>query len=434
MKYPLFKVHVNIDSALTHVRNVLESGFINEGEQVNALTKLMQERLETTDLALVNSCTSALTLALKLYNVEHGDSVVSTPMTCIATNCPIVTNGAGIVWADVDPTTGCTDPASLDKILSSSKKIKAVVVVAWAGNPPDMKSLSSTCRRYNVPLILDAAHAFGATIDGRQIHEFADVTCYSLQAIKHITTGDGGIIVTKQWIDDARKLKWFGIDRDAAKDEKGNWKGQRWEVDVLEAGYKFAMNNISAAIGLSQMSYIDYILDTHKANAKLYDELFKYCRYVEPLRRVKGSQSSHWVYSMMVNEGIDRDRLVSDLNDVGVNAGLVHVPNDNYTCFDEFRQNLPGVREFERRQFSIPVGWWLQKFDVEAIHVEVIKACEKQTGENRFKPDNPQRLARTFSSDLQSARDAMKLLGTGKLATEIKREGPRSYSVKVDKE
>ena len=108
--------------------------------------------------------------------------------------------------------------------------------VAWAGTPCDLDALDALAKRRGVPVIHDAAHAFGATWEGRPLSDFADYTCYSFQAIKHLSCGDGGAIVCRD--PDkfvlARKLKWFGYDRDAHKDEKGDWKGQAWSADIDE--------------------------------------------------------------------------------------------------------------------------------------------------------------------------------------------------------
>lgn len=378
MKYPLFKVHVPVEDALTELRVVLESGFLNEGEQVAKLTSVMQKRFNTENLVLTNSCTSALSIALRLSGEPrtNEDSILTTPMTCVATNCPILTAGYHVHWVDINFTTGCMSPDNLRLKLQCDMYVRAVMLVAWAGIPPELDEIREICDHYNVPLIIDAAHAFGAKYKGRHIHEWGDFTCYSFQAIKHVTTGDGGMIVcrTKDQLEQAKKLKWFGIDRDSAKDDKGNWKGQRWEVDVVDAGYKFAMNNISAAIGLSQEPYIDDILSAHRKNAELYDQLFCTSQHVSPLIRPCNSEPSHWVYSMIVRDvtNVNRDVLLSELNKEGIGAGLVHVPNDTYTCFNKYQEHLAGVREFEKRQFSLPVGWWLSEDDIRHIAERVL--------------------------------------------------------------
>ena len=379
-KYPLFKIHAKAPDIVLGISNVLASGFINEGEEVVKLTAALQKRFQTDKLSLLNSCTSALTLALKLSDVGDGGVVSSTSMTCVATNAPIGSLGASIEWADIDSSTGMIDPKkvslAIDDLRYEGKRVKAVIAVAWAGTPPELQELSELCSRKGVKLLLDAAHAFDAEYAGHQIHMFADFTCYSFQAIKHFTTGDGGALVCKDELHHkrAKALKWFGLDRDQAKDEKGDWKGQQWDVDIVEAGYKFNMNNLAASIGLTQLNYIDDLIDAHRSNASLYDELLDDVTGVVPLRKPAFSTSSHWVYTVCLTGKLagHRDRILKALNDRGVMAGVVHVPNHTYTAFKSFMKPLPGVDKFSSTQFSLPCGWWLEPNDIKKI-VEILK-------------------------------------------------------------
>jgi perosamine synthetase len=388
MKYPLFKVHIDKETALAAIGEVFESSFINEGVQVSKLTEAMKKRFDTENLILVNSCTSAITMALKLAGIKQGDQVISTPMTCVASNCPITTMDANILWADVDPNTGCVSSESVAACFRTNPKIKAVIVVAWAGNPPDMRGLRDICDEYGAKLILDAAHAFDARYNGKQIYELADFTCYSFQAIKHFTTGDGGMLICKSINDYERskKMKWFGIDRDAAKDSNGNWKGQHWDFDISETGYKFNMNNVAAAIGLSQLDHIDNILSRHRNNGDTYNTLLITSKYVEPLQVSRGLDrwsldSSYWVYTLLLKKpyGHIRDEVLKRLNAEGIGAGLVHVPNDDYSCFKDIKRDLPGVRTFSERQISLPVGWWLDNNDIDFIVKRFHEICDELT-------------------------------------------------------
>lgn len=361
--YPMFKVHMDVELALTDIRTVLESGFVNEGVQVTELQKRLGAFLGVDKLVMTNSCTSALTMALKLCGAGPGKEVITTPMTCVATNTPIDNLGAKVVWADIDPTTASIDPADIERKITPNTV--AIMCVAWAGTPCDLDALYALAKRHGIPLIQDAAHAFGATWRGRPISEFADFTCYSFQAIKHLSCGDGGALVctdNDQFVL-ARKMKWFGYDRDAHKDEKGEWKGQRWSADIEpgEIGYKFNMNNVSAAIGLSQMPHIQGILDKHRRNAAVYAEAFGNSGVIRPLRVPDEAVSSFWVYTAIVDEVIDRDELLEKLNAEGIGAGLVHLPNDIYSAFKPFEANLPGVRKFADLQISLPCGWWLDE-------------------------------------------------------------------------
>jgi len=365
----LFKPLIDTSAAINEITRVLDSGFINEGAQVTELTNRVSEILDAKNIVLVNSCTSALTMALNLAGASHGDDVVTTSMTCVATNMPIKGVGSNIVWADVDPATGMLTSETIKSAITA--KTKAVIVVLWAGNIPNIDDIYTTCKDLGVKLIVDAAHGFMAGFSGKQIHEYSDFTCYSFQAIKHVTTGDGGALVCRDHDDYLRskKMKWFGLDRDRAKDDKGNWKGQQWDVDIDAVGYKYNMNNVSAAIGLSQIEKSAAAVAKHRENAKTLDSLFAGFSHANPVTRVQGESGSSWVYTVILKKDLSgkRDDILKNLNDRGIKAGVVHVPNHHYTVFEIEKKELPGVDEFFSRQFSLPCGWWLSEDDVKHV-------------------------------------------------------------------
>ena len=367
MKYPMFKVHIDKKQAMSNLNKVLGSGFFNEGIQVKEFERKLSKKMNIENILLTNSCTSALTLALKLSNVAHGDEVISTSMTCLATNTPILNLGAKIIWADIDPNTGNICPKDVE--LKITSKTKAVMCVNWAGLPCELEKLMQLCKKHNIKLIQDAAHSFGSLYNDEDISKFAHFTCFSFQAIKHITCGDGGALIclNKDDLSRAKRLKWFGLDRDATKDKTGEWKGQRWEHDVVEAGYKFNMNNITAAIGLSQIEHIDKIIKKHKDNALIYNEIFKNCEKIKPLSFPQNSSPSYWVYTLLIDENFNRDEIIQELNSMGIGAGLVHIPNHNYTCFAKSICKLSGVNYFHKNQISLPCGWWLDYNDIKLI-------------------------------------------------------------------
>ncbi len=374
MKYPMFKVHVDVEAALEQLRTVLQSGFLNEGEQVASFQRSIADLLGTEQLFLLNSCTSALTLALKVCGVGPGTEVVTTPMTCVATNTPIHNLGARIVWADMDPSTGSILAEDIERRITP--QTKAIMCVAWAGTPCDLEALGEVSRRHGLPLIQDAAHALCATWRGQPIADFADMTCFSFQAIKHLSSGDGGALVVrdKAKLDYARRLKWFGYDRERHKDEKGEWRGQRWDADIEpgDVGYKFNMNNVAAAIGLSQMPHIRELIELHRRNATIYNRAFAGSTTIRPLQIPKAAGSSYWVYTaLLADDAIDRDSLLERLNAEGIGAGLVHLPNDTYSAFASSCVDLPGVRLFAKRQISLPCGWWLSDEDCRHIAARV---------------------------------------------------------------
>jgi dTDP-4-amino-4,6-dideoxygalactose transaminase len=380
LKYPLFKVRVNSQKALHNIADVFTSGYINEGEQVIKLQSELKNYLKVRNLTLVNSGTSALTLALRIIGIDKGDEVITTAMTCVATNTAILNSGAKIVWADIDIDSGMISAIDVERKITN--KTKAIMVVNWAGTPCDLAGFDRISKRYNIPVIQDAAHSFGAYFQSRPIADFTNFTCYSFQAIKHFTTGDGGAIVCRSDSDAilARKLKWFGYDRDSVKDAKGDWKGQKWDADIEfgEVGYKFNMNNLAAAVGLANISEIHKVLQRHRENASHLREIIKSHERVILIDAEKDRVSSYWVYTLRLNSSEQqRNQVLISLNSKGIGAGLVHLPNYLYSAFKEFNANLPNTVLFSKTQLSLPCGWWLDKNDIEFIAIEFLKALDQ---------------------------------------------------------
>lgn len=354
---PLFKVHVP-DNLGKKIQEVFDSGMITEGKYSDEFEEKLVKRFGAST-SLVNSGTSALTLAYRLAGVQSGKSVISTPMTCMATNEPIHTMGGKIIWADIDTTTGNISPKSIEKVLTP--ETCAIVGVDWAGSPFDVDGVYDVLTRHNrldVIVIADAAHAFGASYKGKPVGSECDFVCFSFQAIKHLTTVDGGAITSKCSSDDEliKKLRWFGLDR--------KFVGEKWSQDITHSGYKFHMNNVNAAIGLAQLSHIDRIIDAHRKCGKTYDALIKNPRVI-PLKQDPHSESSYWIYTVLVN---DRKSFQKHMAAHNIACDVVHFRNDKYSVFEEFKNDeLPGVDEFCSKMINIPCGWWLSTSDIEKI-------------------------------------------------------------------
>lgn len=338
---PLLLPTLSNQQILKTVESVLESKFIAEGE-VAAEFEYQLSRFLERDVAVMNSCTSAMTIAAKMIGIEAGDEVISTPMTCIATNSPFALAGATIRWADIDPDTGNIDSRSVRKLIT--EKTKCVVCVWWAGQPPaDFNELRDLCYERRLPLVIDAAHAIDSKFDDVPVARCGDYVCFSFQAVKHLTSGDGGALACAD-IDRARRLRWFGVDRKLPG---------RFEQDIAEAGFKFHMNDIAAAVGLAMFPRLPEILQAHREATRTYDEKIVNPR-IRKLSRSSRADSSCWVYSMRV---ANRERFERFLNHSGIQTGRLHVRNDNYSCFAKFkREQLPGVDVFDRELIHIPAG------------------------------------------------------------------------------
>ena len=354
---PLFKVHMP-DDVSAPLLETLHSGYIGEGPRVKDFEAAVARFLHTNNVLATNSCTSAIQLALRLANVGVGDEVISTPMTCTATNEPIMAAGARIVWADIDPISGNIDPNSIrDKI---SARTKAIMVVHWGGYPVELDAIGALSREYGIPVIEDAAHAFGSEYRGEKIGNHSDFVCFSFQAIKHITTVDGGALSCARTADRerGRLLRWYGIDREQPREDF------RCEADIAEWGYKFHMNDVAASIGLVQMNYAEGIVRQRQRQARFYDEVLRGVDGVTVVATDSDRKSAYWLYTLHVERRLD---FMKRMGERGIMVSQVHARNDKHTMFEQFAAPLPGVDSFTESMVCIPIGFWVGEEEQEAI-------------------------------------------------------------------
>lgn len=340
----LFKVAMHPDAKVA-VGEVLDSGYIGQGPNVDAFEAALQERFALrTHPITVNSCTSALDLALELVGVGPGDAVITTPQTCTATNTPIVKRRAIPVWADVD-TRGLLTPRSVASALAAVRKDglrdpKAIMVVDWAGALPDYAGIRKVAN--GIPVIEDAAHRLPGETKG------GDYVAFSFQAIKYLTTGDGGLLLTPfNQIQRAKLLRWYGLDRESSA-------SFRCAQNIEEVGFKYHMNDIAASIGLANMEMAAQNLRIQQDNA----------RYLSDQLGTEFDPESHyWFFPITVHE---RDRFTAHLAEHGVETSQVHARNDKHAGF-QYPRALPGVDWFDAHQTAIPCGWWLTRDDLDTV-------------------------------------------------------------------
>jgi perosamine synthetase len=253
----IFKPYVNWRSAV-NVLKVLFSGQLAEGPQVKLFEQEFADKFNLKNVVALNSGTTALELAYELAGIGKGDEVITPVLTCTATNIPLVRRKAKIVFADIDVDLNIRISDVIEKI---TPKTKAIVFVHFGGNNRGLRELLDLCREKKITLIEDAAQAVGSDYWGK-----ADYTCVSLQAIKTLTSGDGGFLICKDKEDyiKAKKLRWFGYDREL--------KQKIGDCDLDLAGYKYHMNDITAAIGRGNLAVIDKIIAKRKNIMAFYNK------------------------------------------------------------------------------------------------------------------------------------------------------------------
>lgn len=215
MKYniPLFKVFMS-PVAGEALLKVLYSGFLGQGKMVDDFEQMVSSKLDLPYVLTLNSGTSALHLAYQMVmdGDENSEFIVS-PITCSASLTPIIANKGKIVWSDVEPISGNIDPVDIERKIT--KNTKAIIMVHWGGNLCDIKRINELAKHHGIKTLEDGAHSLGATLDGKHVGSFSDMSMYSLQAIKHITSIDGGLLICKdkEYYERAKLLRWYGIDR-----------------------------------------------------------------------------------------------------------------------------------------------------------------------------------------------------------------------------
>ncbi len=358
---PLVKTKIpERERLMPELDKVLYSGYVAQGEQVEQFERAFEKYIGGGHSLSLNSGTAALHIALILAEVKEGDEVISTALTAEPTNVAIKATGAQIRYADVDENTGNISPESIRSNMNS--KTKAIMVVDYAGTPVNVPEIQKISNEFKVPVIHDAAHALGAKFNGLKTGNHFPYTVFSFQAIKHLTTIDGGMlqIASEEEYEKAKLLRWFGIDK----------KLSRLDNNIQFQGYKYHMNNVNATIGLVQLEDIDSVVDCYVGNGQYFDQYLKNIPGVELLDYYPNSKPSYWLYTLKVE---DRDGFVKKLAENGITASELHKRNDLHDYLNDFHQQLPTLDNFYSKLVHIPCGWWVTHEDRERI-VETIKS------------------------------------------------------------
>jgi len=345
--------------AVIEVTDTLNSRWIGQGPKVEIFESMFSEKFTTNKTCIsVGSGTDALHLAYLLADVEKDSEVLVPVFTCTATNIPFLYIGAKVKFVDVAENSLNMDLDDLERKITS--KTAAIVIVNYGGLPVDLDRLNQLASRYKIPVIQDSAHAIGATYKGKKIADLTDFSIYSFQAIKHITTGDGGMLVINnpELAEKAKRLRWFGIDRTS------KLLGV-WENDIQDVGFKYQMNDVSAAMGIAGLKAIDGYL---KHRRYLLNAYIQNLRSNESVRIIDaeapGIEHAAWMFTIRVK---NRIKLQSTLLTQGIESSQVHYRNDRYSIFDGRKSDLPNMDSIEDEYLVLPLHTKMTESDVERV-------------------------------------------------------------------
>jgi len=334
------------------VKKTINSGWINAGPKAKKFEEMFKKKFGFHHALSVGSGTSALRLAYAVAGIKYGDEVVTTAWTMEATNTAILEQGAIPIFVDIKYESGNINPEDIERKIT--KKTKAIVVVHVAGYPCDMNKIWAIGFEHDIPIIEDCAHAIGAQYDGHYVGYLSDAACFSFQAIKQITTGDGGMFVTVHngWAEKANRLRWFGME-----------KKTRYTRPITELGFKYSMNDIIATMGIEGMKYIDDVIAVRNETVRFYRDLLKNIKGLQLMEWKSDRVSGNWIFPIHVKR---RKKFLEKMKQCGIGSGIMFRRNDWHPIFGGLK-HLPNTAKSNKDVALIPLHLGLSYDDLNYI-------------------------------------------------------------------
>lgn len=306
------------------VIEVLKSDWITQGPKVEEFEKALAEYIGVKYAVTFNSGTSALHAAMFAAGVSRGAEVITSSITFVATPNSALYLGGKPVFVDIDLSTYCIDTGKIEQAIT--KDTKVIAPVDMAGHPVDMRKISKIAHQHDLVVIEDAAHALGAKRYGKMVGQEADMTMFSFHPVKHITTGEGGAIVTnnEEYFEKLTLFRNHGIIKDPAKMERNDGP---WYYEMHELGYNFRLTDIQCALGLSQLKKLDSFIKRRNEIAAVYDEAFadKSEILIPPKPTLQDSIHAYHLYPILLN-GMDRQHVYGELKKSQIFSQVHYIP------------------------------------------------------------------------------------------------------------
>jgi UDP-4-amino-4,6-dideoxy-N-acetyl-beta-L-altrosamine transaminase len=341
---------------IEEVAKVLRSDWITTGPKIEEFENTLCRYIGCKYAVAVNSGTSALDIAVQSLDIPKGSEVITTPFTFVATSNAIIYNSHKPVFADICSDTFNINPEEIRKKIT--KNTRAIIYVDYAGQPCDIKSIREIADEFDLYLIEDASHAIGAEYEHKKVGNFADLTIFSFHPVKHITTGEGGAVVTgdKELYERLLLLRNHGIDKDA-QDRYG--PDASWAYDMKYLGRNYRITDFQAALGVSQLKKLDGFIEKRSELTSMYDELLSDVDAVR-LPVVRGNVKHAWhLYTVLLDGSIDRDEFFKYMRaaNIGVNVHYIPVYRHSYYVmnFGFDLREFPVAEEVFRRIITLPL-------------------------------------------------------------------------------
>ena len=329
-KIPVFAPYVTDDITKLSVENALTEGFLGMGKVVNQFEKNIGNYLELKDrhVVAVNTGTSALHLAVELCDIQKDDEVIVPSFNFVADQVAIEMAGAKVVMCDIRDDNLGIDCNKAEELIT--EKTKAIIPLHFAGIPCDQQGVFNLAKKYNLRVIEDAMHAFGTKINGKKIGAYGDITCFSFDPVKIVTSVDGGCVIvnSKKELEKLHHLRLLGVDKDTVQRYKNN---RSWDYDVVSPGFRYHMNTISAAVGISQIKQTTKFIESRQKICQRYNHAFNEISDLK-IPQTDFSDISPFIYSLRILNG-KREQLIEYLKNQNIDVGIHFIPVHKHEYF-----------------------------------------------------------------------------------------------------
>lgn len=350
---PLYKPYMPLE--LPELDEILHSGALSYGRWGKKFEKLLAGYVGNQNIITTNTYPSAIQIALTALGLKSGDEVIASPMSCMASNMPLVTFGLRVKWCDVDPDTGTLSPDALKHAIGTETKL--IFHNHYCGYVGYVDEVNQIAHEHGIPVIDDCVEAFGSEYKGAKTGNLGtDVSIFSFQTVRLPNTIDGGAIAFR----DAAILERAKIARDLGIN-RANFRDSRNEIsplcDISTLGYAGTMSDVNSYIGSLQVKELPYLLEKQRGNAAKWNEWFKVnLPLAHTLNDRKEVLPNYWVYGFLTD---DKQDVLDNLRAKGFYASGVHLNNNCYSVFGK-KCYLPGVTDFYNKFLAVPCGWWTE--------------------------------------------------------------------------
>lgn len=369
-KIPVFKPVIDSET-ISHITDCLEMGWLGMG----SFTKEFEDRLtdwlglKNRYVVATNTGTSALHLAMVVADVGKDDEVIVPSFDYVADHQAIKMTGANVVLCDIKGDNLGIDCDKAEQLITD--RTKAIIPLHFAGLSCDLNSVYKLAKKYKLRVIEDSMHAFGTYFEGKKLGSFGDISCFSFDPVKIITSIDGGCVIvnSESEMERLRHLRFLGVDKETAERYKNS---RSWEYDVIDQGYRYHLTNVLASIGISQIKRVDEFISSRQETCKLYNEAFSGIdEIITPATDF--NNISPFIYYIRVKNEL-RESLIHHLHSAGIDIGIHFLPTHKHTYFSDCRRGDMSVTEKVSKEIlTLPLHSLMDKEHLDKIITTVLE-------------------------------------------------------------